>query len=284
MPICSEMIKITTFTDPMMGLSWEYEPTFRKLETHFQIEFRYIMSLLVPDVYRFVNPNDLKISKEFALTKYNEQLARIYESEEAISGMPINMNDFHLFSVENDSSTPLNLAYKAVQLIDKSMASSFLYNLRYATIVECRQTTKLDEILNVVRKSNIDTEKFLERYNDGSAEKALQHDLILTRELGIHTLPAYLIQCDDKSALIKILIGYEDFVSIIREMTNGRIMPQSPKLSAEVFTEFLNKHPLISLLELQEAFDFENVDAVKKFINTVSKESCILKNGFIAKI
>ena len=53
----------------MMGLSWEYEPTFRKLETHFQIEFRYIMSVLVPDVYRLVNPEYLKISKEFALKK-----------------------------------------------------------------------------------------------------------------------------------------------------------------------------------------------------------------------
>ena len=278
------MIKITTFTDPMMGLSWEYEPTFRKLETHFQIEFRYIMSVLVPDVYRLVNPDDFKISKEFALSEYNARLAKIYESEEAISGMPINMTDFHLFSTEQTSSKPLNLAYKAVQLTDKSKASSFLYNLGYATVVECRQTTKLNEILDVVKKSNIDSEKFLEHYNDGSAENALQHDLILTKELGIYTLPAYLIQCDDKRALIRILIGYEDFVSIIREMTNGRIIPQSPELSAEVFMEFLNKHPIISLLELQEAFDFENVDAVRNFIDTLPKGSCILKNDFVVKI
>lgn len=117
------MIKITTFTDPMMGLSWEYEPTFRKLETHFQIEFRYIMSVLVPDVYKLVNPDDFKISKEFALSEYNARLAKIYESEEAISGMPINMTDFHLFSTEQRSSKPLNLAYKAVQLTDKSSVS-----------------------------------------------------------------------------------------------------------------------------------------------------------------
>ena len=148
-------ITITTFTDPMMGLSWEYEPTFRKLETHFsgKIEFRYIMSVLVPDVYRLVNCGDLNVSEEFALKNYNERLAKIYESEEAISGMPINMNDFHLFSVEHTSSRPLNLAYKAVQLIDRSKANLFLYNLRYATVFECRQTTKLDEILEVVKKT-----------------------------------------------------------------------------------------------------------------------------------
>ena len=277
------MIKITTFTDPMMGLSWEYEPAFRKLETHFNIEFRYIMSVLVPDVYRLVNPNDLTISKEFAIKKYNERLAKIYESEEAISGMPINMTGFNLFSVENTSSRPLNLAYKSVILTDKSKAGSFLYNLRYATVVECRQTTKLDEILDVVRKTNIDSEKFLEHYNDGSAENALQHDLILTREFGIYTLPAYLIQSDDKNALVRTLIGYENFVSIIQELTNNKIIPQSPELSAAAFNEFLDKHPLISLLELKEAFDFESVDAVREFINNNDISIQILPNDFIAK-
>ena len=42
-----------TFTDPMMGLSYECEPIFRKLETHFpgRIEFIYVMSGLVRNVY-----------------------------------------------------------------------------------------------------------------------------------------------------------------------------------------------------------------------------------------
>ena len=30
-----EKVILTTFTDPMMGLSYECEPIFRKLETHF---------------------------------------------------------------------------------------------------------------------------------------------------------------------------------------------------------------------------------------------------------
>lgn len=39
---------LTTFTDPMMGLSWEMEPVYRKLETHFgnAVEFSYRMGLL----------------------------------------------------------------------------------------------------------------------------------------------------------------------------------------------------------------------------------------------
>ena len=60
-----EKISLVTFTDPMMGLSYECEPIFRKLETHFagKIDFHYVMSLLVRDVYELVDPDDLKLGR-----------------------------------------------------------------------------------------------------------------------------------------------------------------------------------------------------------------------------
>ena len=120
-------VTILTFTDPMMGLSYESEPIFRKLEIHFEgsINFKYLMSVLVKNVYDLVNPADLSISKELALKNYNARLAKIYENEESISGMPI----FQLFSVNETSSLPLNLAYKAVQIVDEEKSEQFLYRL-----------------------------------------------------------------------------------------------------------------------------------------------------------
>ena len=47
--------------------------------------------------------------------------------------------------------------------IDAAKADLLLYNLRYATIVDCRPTTHIDEILKVVKKTGIDEEKFLEQ-------------------------------------------------------------------------------------------------------------------------
>ncbi|WGE89692.1 hypothetical protein [Actinobacillus arthritidis] len=46
------MLKITVFTDPMMGLSYESEPFLRQLETHFpnQLQFAYVMGGLVRNV------------------------------------------------------------------------------------------------------------------------------------------------------------------------------------------------------------------------------------------
>ena len=149
----SEKIIITTFTDPMMGLSWECEPIFRKLETHFawQIEFHTVMALLVRNVRDFMTPDELALPPAEGIRRYNARLAKIYESEEPISGMPINMTDFHLFSEEQPSSLPLNLAYHAARLTEAGKADLFLYNQRYATVVDCHPTTEMDELVNVAK-------------------------------------------------------------------------------------------------------------------------------------
>lgn len=263
-----DKVIITTFTDPMMGLSYECEPIFRKLETHFEgnIEFKVIMSGLVRDVYDFVNPNDLIYGKEEAIKRYNVKLAKIYESEETISNMPINMTNFHLFSTAETSSIPLNLAYKAVQIIDNKKSDLFLYNLRYATIVDCKPTTKLEEIIKVVKKTGIDEEKFVEQYNAETTKKALEKDFEYTRRLGIYTLPAYLIQYKDKLILVKDLIGYDTFASIISKITEDNIKPKKVNISIESIRNLLNKHPIISPIEIREAFDIKSYEEVFRFI------------------
>lgn len=134
-----------------MGFSYEMEPIYRKLETHFgeQIKFRYVMGGLVRDVYQLIQPQELTKGRAEGIRLYNARLTKIYEEEEKISGMPIDMRDFHLFSEECTSSLLLNLAYKAAELTAPKLAEQFLYNLRYATIVERRQTTLYEEQVRV---------------------------------------------------------------------------------------------------------------------------------------
>ena len=264
----AEKISLVTFTDPMMGLSYECAPIFRKLETHFadKIEFHFVMSLLVRDVYELVDPDDLKFGKAVAIKNYNAKLARIYESEEGLGGLPINMAGFELFSVNETSSAPLNIAYKAAQLVDAEKADAFLYRLRYATIVECRPTTRRQEILKVVVKSGLNLKKFLAAYNDGSAEKNFQSDLQICRRLGIHSLPSYLIQYKSQGALVQSLIDYKTFAAVIDDLSGGLIKPVPPEKNLAALKKFLTWHPLISAIELREAFDFEDTAQVRKFI------------------
>ena len=263
-----DKISLVTFTDPMMGLSYECEPIFRKLETHFagKIEFHYVMSLLVRDVYDLIDPDDLRRGKEFAIKNYNARLAEIYESEEALGGLPINMTGFELFSTTETSSAPLNIAYKAAQIVDADKAEKFLYNLRYATIVDCRPTTRLPEILKVVIKTGLDVKNFLAAYNDGSAAEKFQSDLAICERLGIHSLPSYLIQYQSQGALIQELIGYPTFVEVFADVSGGAIKPVPPEKNPATLCALLDKHPLISPIELREAFDFDDTEQVKKFI------------------
>ena len=261
-------VTITTFSDPMMGLSYECEPIFRKLETHFPdaISYEYVMSGLVRNVYDFVDPADLPKGKDIAIKNYNVRLAEIYESEEPIMGMPINMTDFHLFSVENTSSIPLNLAYKAVELADAGKAGRFLYNLRYATIVDSRPTTHREEILDVVRKTGIREDVFCRYFDGGAAQTALEGDWAFMQEMGIHSLPSYLVEYHEKKLLIQSLIGYSAFVSILNELTEGKLKPQRVTSSLEQLDKLLNKHPLISPIEIREAFDLSDLEEVRSLV------------------
>lgn len=219
-------ITVTVFTDPMMGLSYESEPIMERLQKEYagRIEFRYVMSLLVKDVSDFMTPEERAMGPEAGIQRYCMRLAGIYKSEEAIGGLPINMEGFRLFDAAHRSSRPLCLAYKAAQLTDPGKAEAFLTALRHATVRDCRPTTHDDEILKVVRAAGIDEAAFIRHYRGGSAEAALEQDLAFTRQMGIHSLPAYLVQCGKKAVWMQSF-DYRDFVKAIGVATapeNGR--------------------------------------------------------------
>lgn len=219
----TEKIIITMFTDPMMGLHYESEPILDRLQREYadRIEFRYVMGLLVRDVSDFMLPQERAMEPEAGIRRYCARLAGIYKSEEAIGGLPINMDGFCLFNADHRSSRPLCLAYKAAQLTDPDKADAFLTALRHATVLKCRATTHEDEIIKLVRCTGIDEIAFIAHYRDGSAEAALEKDLALVRRMGIHSLPAYLIKCGDRALFLQSF-RYEDFTAAISGVTGAR--------------------------------------------------------------
>ena len=138
--------------------------------------------------------------------------------------------------------------------------------MRYATIVDCKPTTKLQEILNVAIKTGLNVKKFLAAYNNGSAEKNLHADLLTCQKLGIHSLSSYLIQYKSQGALAQELIGYETFAEIFSDLSGGLIKPVPPQKNIDFLQDLLEKHPLISHIELKEAFDFSDTAQIRNFI------------------
>ncbi|WGE48991.1 DsbA family protein [Actinobacillus equuli] len=261
------MLKITVFTDPMMGLSYESEPFLRQLETHFphQLQFAYVMGGLVRNVADWLLPNEI-------LAEYNARLARIYEAEQAISGLPISMPNLNLFTAERPSSLPLNLAYKAAQLAESCKADAFLYRLRYATIVEVRPTNDLNEILEVVLAVGIDESLFLRHFQDGSAQAQLEQDFALKDRLDVRGLPAYLFEFEGKKILVNGVLNFAQFTQIIRQISDGKLQPQAPKLTQETLSALLAKHPVISLIELQYAFNASEAEVRLMLADFLAKD------------
>ena len=120
-----EKVILTIFTDPMMGLSYECEPIFDRFKNEYGdgLEIRYVMAGLVRDVSDFMMPEELSYPPEEGIRRYCKRLAGIYKSEEAIGGLPINMEGFHLFDTEHRSSYPLCIAYEAAKLTDPDTPS-----------------------------------------------------------------------------------------------------------------------------------------------------------------
>ena len=213
-----EKVTLTTFTDPMMGLSYEQEPVYNKLAEVFgeNLEFRYVMAGLVRDVSDFMTQEERSLPAEEGIRRYNRRLAQIYKSEESIGNLPMNMEGFHLFDVEHRSSYPLCIAYKAAQLTDAAKVDDYLLRVRHATVLECRQTTKRDVLAEIAEEAGIDRGHFLEQFDGGSAERAFREDLRLTRSLGIRGLPACMIQ---GKVMVNGLSGYQVLRDlIVREM------------------------------------------------------------------
>ncbi|MBQ3892368.1 MAG: DsbA family protein [Mailhella sp.] len=210
-------IILTTFTDPMMGLSYECEPVYASLKERYagRIAFRYVMAGLVRDVSDFMTPEELAMPEKEGLAAYNRRLALIYKSEEPMGGLPMNMDGFHLFDTEHRSSYPLDIAFKAAQLCEPDKAEPFLLRLRRATLLEGRQTTLKTELVAVAQESGIDAARFRQHLEDGSAEEAFLDDRRLTRSLGIRRLPSCLIQLGGDTVLVNGMIGIKGFESAI---------------------------------------------------------------------
>jgi len=81
---------ITTFTDPMMGLTYEMEPIYERLSRRESVQLCWAMGLLVRDIADFMLPHE-------TIEQYNRRLAKICESEQSIGGLPISMPNLRLF-------------------------------------------------------------------------------------------------------------------------------------------------------------------------------------------
>lgn len=266
---------ITTVADPMMGMLWETWPTMRKLETHYgeQLEFKFLSGQLVKNVYDLVDPNVRKqFGDQVALNQYWVRLMQIYLQEEQIGNMPIYMGgNERLFDERHLSSVPLNQGLLTIAGDQQPRLDQVLYEMQYDTVINNLQTNDIKYLTTLAQRFGMDAEQFTTRYNSATIKRELDNSEQARRQLQIDQLPAYLLTYQGKTFVVKGLPKYGDWKKLIHQVTDGSIIEQMVKFDDAALDAFINKHPHISQLELQTAFDV-NEQVITESLATVDLE------------
>ena len=257
----AERVRITTFTDPMMGLSYEMEPVYRHLEAVFgdHVELRWHMGLLVRDARDFMTPAERALDEEAAFAAYNTRLAGIYLAEEPLGGVPMDMSSFALFSPDHASTLPLCLAYHAAAIASPGLAYAYLVRLRFATVAQGRRTTLPAVCREVAAETGVDLQKYDASLGNDGAQAALREDLSLMAALGIHCLPACLVEGTSSSVLLNGLCGYDELCGAISRVGGGK--PQGVTASHDALRAMLARQKLVSREEICAAFGLQREEA-----------------------
>ena len=219
----SKIIEIVEFTDPVCTWCWGSEPVLRKLETRFggQVKISYIMGGLVQDITAFYDSyNDIGGDPD----RSNKNIAKHWLEASARHGMPVKIEGFKLFSREHPSTYPQNIAYKAAQMQDQTLANKFLRRIREASAAEARQTNTTEVLLELASEAGLDIARFLDDFTHyGSAQRAFEQDLAATAKYGARGFPSFLVNYEEKEMVVRGYKRYEEFKALIGHLTDGEI-------------------------------------------------------------
>lgn len=281
----TKRLRFTEFTDPICTWCWGSEPLIRTLETRYKdLEVRYVMGGLVRNIKEFMDTSNGIGGED--VERSNRQIAAHWMEASQRHGMPVDPEKFHLFEEGHLSGYPQNIAYKAAQMEDEGKAKRLLRRLREATMLEGRQTNKLEVLMGLAIECGLDLGKFVERMTDGTAEKAFEEDLYLTRQYEVRGFPTYLIEYGDSPLLIRGFMKYDTARAAIQGLSGGTIQESLPEKTLERALEFIRRYESVVPVELLSAFDY-NEEELQVTLEKLREQGAIViekaGNGYMIR-
>jgi len=263
-------IEIIEFTDPVCTWCWGSEPVLRKLETRYgdQVEISYIMGGLVEDITSFYDSrNDIGGDP----ARSNMNIAKHWLEASERHGMPVKTEGFKLFSRENPSSYPQNIAYKAAQMQDQTLANRFLRRIREASAAEAKQTNTTEVLMELVSEVGLDVARFLEDFSQGAARKAFEQDLAITARYNARAFPSFLVRFGEKETLLHGYKGYKDFKAVITHLSTGTIVELPISASEETIMAFIRNYNSVAPIEIKTIFDLTDIELRSTIASLLAK-------------
>jgi putative protein-disulfide isomerase len=278
----TKVVEIVEFTDPVCTWCWGSEPVLRTLESRFgnQTKISYIMGGLVKDITSFYdNYNDIGGDPE----RSNKNIAKHWVDASNRHGMPVKIDGFKLFSKEQPSTYPQNIAYKAAQFQDETKANRFLRRIREASAAEAQQTNLTEVLVELVSEVGLDISRFLDDFSSGKAKAAFEEDLYTTAQHTAHGFPTFLLKYGEKSTLLRGFQNYNNFKAVINQLTNGEVKELKELPTEENVFEFIEKYNSLAPVEIKMAFDLSESE-FEKIQNSLLEKQLITKkeagNGY----
>jgi putative protein-disulfide isomerase len=178
------------------------------------------MGGLVKDITSFYdNYNDIGGDPE----RSNKNIAKHWVDSSNRHGMPVKIDGFKLFSKEQPSTYPQNIAYKAAQMKDEAKANRFLRRIREASASEAQQTNLTEVLVELASEVGLDISQFLDDFTSGKAQAAFEEDLYTTLQYRAHGFPTFLIKYEGKSTLLRGYQIYNNFKAVIKQLIMVRL-------------------------------------------------------------
>lgn len=278
----NNVIEIVEFTDPVCTWCWGSEPVLRKLETRFgeQVKVSFIMAGLVKDITAFYDSyNDIGGDP----VRSNGQIAKHWLEASQRHGMPVKSDGFSLFSEERVSSYPLNIAYKAAQIQDETLANRFLRRIREASAAEAKLTNTTEVLVELASEVGLDIARFVEDFSSGAAEEAFEQDLATTARYDARGFPTFLVRFAGKETLLRGYRRYEDFKAVIGLMTEGAILERPIPASEEAIMAFIRTYLSVAPVEIKMTFDLTDAELDATLDSLLAKQAIVRReagNGY----
>ena len=271
----AKTLEIIQFTDPVCTWCWGSEPVLRTLETRYgkQIKTSFVMGGLVKDISSFYDGfNKIGGDPE----RSNRNIALHWLDASNRHGMPVKAEGFKLFSTENPSSYPQNIAYKAAQMQDEEKANRFLRRIREASAAEAKVTSTTEVLVELASETGLDIARFLDDYTNGKAKEAFEEDLYTASQFNARGFPSFLIKYGDKSLMFRGYHTYTDFKAILNNLSNGELKELAVDSGEESILEFINRYNSAAPVEIKMAFGLSDEEFEKT-------ESALLEKQQITK-
>ncbi|MGO4889363.1 ClpXP adapter SpxH family protein [Anaerobacillus sp. MEB173] len=258
-------LEIYTFIDPLCPECWALEPFLKKLTLEYGKYFtiRYLVGGKLG-----TRNNTCQYKEKKPLTP--KRLAEIWELTASRTGMSCDGDLWY----EDPISTPYSasIALKAAELQGRQAGYRFLRKLRELLFLDKQNITKECVLLACARKAKLDVDEFKKDLYSQGAIKAFQHDIKMTKEMGVEYYPTLVFfndNVDDEGLKVTGLYDYHVYVQILAELLGYEPEPETI-LPLE---SFLQRYNFVATKEISVVYDltFEQVEIEMKKLQLKQK-------------